>query len=562
MRLAFLSLMMIFSVACTSLFGARPTAVVSIPDLRPTVAVVAAEESPIAPPEANPTSETLPEASPSSEEAPREEPSASPTIEASATAVATPTETPSYNPNNDPQATAMLIDHVSDLYQQANWDRYTMYVELNPSDASFQGSLQISVTNRSAMAWDEIYFHLYPNHADYRGLLRVDDVRINGEVTPTEGQRGNLLLRLPLQEAMEVGETRTVSMQFSGRSPKNSSRNAYGAYNQENGVWNLATFYPILARYGADGWDTRAVSSRGDFVVSDTALYDVTVRTPDDWVLVSTGARIEGYPVDEGSHNERFVSGPQREFLLTALNGLEDVSAIVEGTRVRSFYYKGEEAAGAEALRVASDALRIFNARFGKYPLAELDIIQSPLTSFAGVEYPGIVLIEQRLYRQSGRGLETTVAHEVAHQWWYSLVGNDAQADPWLDEGLTSYSEIVYYEGIGDYDQARASLAGFRQSLQRARTAGRDGVVARPPSEMSGNYVVLVYHKAALFFQALRNRLGDDLFFTVLQNYFATYRYGTATGEGFLAVAQQTCGCDLEAFYSDWILSDKRVALP
>jgi hypothetical protein len=548
MRLAFVSLMMIFSVACNSLFGGTPTAVVSELPASPTAAIIAAEETAPAPPESSPTAEASPTAEPS------------PTAEASPTAE--PSPTPSYNPHTDPQVSAMLIDHVSDLYQQGNWDRYTIYVELNPVDASFQGTLQLSVTNRTAMAWDEIYFHLYPNHSGYRGLLRVDDVRIDGESNETEGEQGNLLLRLPLEQAMEVGETRSLTMQFSGRSPQNSSRNAYGAYNQEAGVWSLATFYPILARYGADGWDTRPVSSRGDFVVSDTALYDVSVQVPEDWVLVSTGARIDRYSIAEGSYNERIVSGPQREFLLMALNGLEDVSQIVEGTRIRSFYQKGEELAGTEALRVAGDALRIFNARFGKYPLAELDVIQSPLTNFAGVEYPGIILIEQRLYRQSGRGLETTVAHEVGHQWWYNMVGNDAQGDPWLDEGLTSFSEIVYYEVIGDQQAADEALAGFRQSLQRARTAGRDGVVARPPSAMSGNYVVLVYHKGALFFQALRNRLGDELFFSVIQNYYATYRYGTATGEGFLAVAQQTCDCDLQQFYSDWILSSKQVELP
>ena len=56
----------------------------------------------------------------------------------------------------------------------------------------------------------------------------------------------------------------------------------------------------------------------------------------------------------------------------------------------------------------------------------ELEVVQGAMTTFLGMEYPGVVLIEQELYENNGRGLETTVAHEVAHQWWYSLVGNDA----------------------------------------------------------------------------------------------------------------------------------------
>lgn len=459
------------------------------------------------------------------------------------------------------QSAALLPEYASDLDQADQWDRYSIDVELNPAGPSYRGSMRLQMNNRTGKTLNELYLHLYPNHPDFGGTIRVDDVRVNNQSVNTTGEQGNVLLRVPLRQPLVAGQQVTVTMQFSGRTQRNASRRAYGAFNQEVGVWSLATFYPVLARYMSNGWDRRAISSRGDLAVTDTALYDVRVSAPEGWLLATTGVRVDTQPTANGLRQERFVSGPQRDFLLTALNGLDQASSTVDGTRITSYYQKGNPEAGQKALQTAEQSVRIYNDRFGRYPLVELDVIQAALTNFLGVEYPGIVLIEQNLYKR-GNGLETTVAHEVGHQWWYSLVGNDAQGDPWLDEGLTSFTQIVYREGIGDTAGAAAELEGFRQAVLRARQAGRDGVIDRPIAQFSGNYVTLVYAKTALFFQALRNRLGDDVFYSFLKSYYGTYRYGNATGRGMIGVAQQTCNCDLQAFYNEWITTSKPVQLP
>lgn len=58
-----------------------------------------------------------------------------------------------------------------------------------------------------------------------------------------------------------------------------------------------------------------------------------------------------------------------------------------------------------------------------------------------------LVMIDQSLYNEKNEFLlEYVIAHETAHQWWYSAVGNDEISEPWLDEALTEYSTIVYFE--------------------------------------------------------------------------------------------------------------------
>ena len=112
------------------------------------------------------------------------------------------------------------------------------------------------------------------------------------------------------------------------------------------------------------------------------------------------------------------------------------------------------------------DALRAFNERLGVYPFTELDIV-STATSALGIEYPGIIAMAVRLYppktEYASAWLESTMAHEVSHQWFYSTVGNDQQDEPWLDEALAQYSTLLYYwQDL--YGPAGAE--GFRGSLR------------------------------------------------------------------------------------------------
>jgi aminopeptidase N len=240
---------------------------------------------------------------------------------------------------------------------------------------------------------------------------------------------------------------------------------------------------------------------------------------------------------------------------------LQVISAEVDGTKINS-YFRAEHAQGGQiALQAASDALRIFNARYGRYPLVELDVIEFAARTFLGVEYPGLILIEQALY-ENGNGLAVTVAHEVAHQWWYSQVGNNVQTAAWLDEALASYSQILYQEGVNGPDAAERELEGFRQRYRQALADGRDAKVEQPNTAFRGNYVSIVYGKAVLFFQAMRKQIGDEAFDRFLQAYYGQHRYGYIGGATLLADAEGACGCELDALYAAWIEGVGGVEIP
>lgn len=449
------------------------------------------------------------------------------------------------------QAAALLPAFAADLNHADGWHAYVISATLDPNTRTIAGTEDVVVRNGTPQALDDVCFHLYPNHPDFDGgsLWVSDTVMVDGKPVAVTTEQQDVLLRVPLPAPLPPGAATTISLSFRAHTPQNHSASGYGAFNMEAGVWAMASFYPVLARLTDDGWDCQDwISNNGDLSVTDTALYDVILQAPDGWTLVSTGVELpDMLPSPRGMHTAHMVSGPQRDFFVAAVNGLEQATELVDGTRITVYYQAGQSAAGLRSLRVAAQALHTFNTWYGPYPYTELELIETALTYFYGVEYPGVLLLDQQLYWKNGSSLETYIAHEVSHQWWYNVVGTDAQGEPWIDEGLASYSEIVYYEAQGDEESAQDEQDWFRDEAE-----GETGAFNRPAASYQGDYFTLVYAKSAMFFSALRAQMGDEAFFQFLNTFYQTYRYRMADGDDMIAVAEETCVCGVPQLYAEW----------
>jgi aminopeptidase N len=152
---------------------------------------------------------------------------------------------------------------------------------------------------------------------------------------------------------------------------------------------------------------------------------------------------------------------------------------------------------------------------------------------------------------------EWHVVHEVAHQWWYSVVGNDQVDEPWLDEALANYSTALYYEWTRDPQEAAATIAEHIDERYEAYVqAYGDGIVGGPTSAYTrASYYPLVYGKGALFFAALRREIGDDAFFQGLRGYYERYKYRVGTAEGLRRAMETAYGHPLDEFFQHWIYS-------
>jgi aminopeptidase N len=237
-------------------------------------------------------------------------------------------------------------------------------------------------------------------------------------------------------------------------------------------------------------------------------------------------------------------------------------SQTVDGTQINSYFLRGYEPGGEAALQVASGSLEIYNQLIGSYPCAELDVVQAPMRYASGVEYPSIFLIHSGLYDDpQDMNFIITAAHEVAHQWWYNLVGNDVFDDPWLDEALATYTSALYLE----YEIGAGGYAGYLREMQNEyRWLASRNMDTRVIEELSFFesaeqpsllYGAVVYTKGGIFFHELRETIGDAAFYAGLQNYFDSQIYQVARVEDLLNAFENASGQSLDEFYEQWLYS-------
>jgi hypothetical protein len=446
-----------------------------------------------------------------------------------------------------------------------NLPHYTLRVELAPDGLSFQGQMTLVYTNTEPVQLDELLLRLFPNGGKSYGDGKLDilpPVTVSGQEVQAAAEAADpSLFYLPLPGGLEPGASTRLSLVFRGVVPQDfggdDNPDAYGLYNFTQNTLALSGWYPLLAVYGDQGWRTDGVSAIGDSVYSEMAFYDVTITAPANWVVAATGFQVSEEPAGS-SMQHVFSTGPARDFFIAASPDFQRVSKTIAGTTVHSYSLPGSESGGEEALQVGARALEIFNRQFGRYPDTELDIVQAPMRNAGGVEFPGIVLIESSRYEDpQSNTFITTVAHEVAHQWWYNIVGNDIFTDPWLDEGLTTYSSFVYYEfALGD--QAYQGILDFYQErYDKLVEDGNDDRITNSlgyfEKEHPERYGAVVYTKGALFFDAVRQEIGEQAFFAALRGYYQKEQYRVAAPGDLLGAFEHAAGRELDELFQRWL---------
>jgi hypothetical protein len=481
-----------------------------------------------------------------------------PLVVASSPATSPATLSLTSTPSPLPYVPAMLPAFAADVDQvaAAGATLYDLQVDLAPlanGEWGLTGVEQIQYTNTETVPLSEIYFILYPNLPGYDGLMQVESVSVNGQAVQPTLKMADSALHVSLPQPLAPGETVNLRLTYTALVPAQTDE-GYNIFSASDGTLALAGFYPAIAVYDDTGWNFEIPPSYGDATYLDTSLYQVELNVPADLVVAASGSTLERRVNDDKTQTLSLVSGPMRDFYLAARPDFKIVSQIVDDVLVNSYYRPGQKAGGQLALRYAADSLRVFNRLFGPYPYAELDVVATPTTA-GGVEYPGIIVLAQGLYDEEGGFFEHATVHEVAHQWWYGLVGNDQVDHPWLDEALTNYSTLFYWEEIkGQTGAAQLVEILFEAPYQRAKEAGYDRAVIGPVADFSEpNYGAIVYGKGPLFFHALRQQVGDETYLEIMRSYLSRYKYKHAQPDDLLTLIEQVSGQKIEPLIETWL---------
>lgn len=465
---------------------------------------------------------------------------------------------------------AVLPGQRDDIYATTagRLTRYRIAASLTPAGdrpATIAGTLDLLYVNDTGKDQAALPFRLYPNDGQYaEGGMTLSDASAGGApVTPVLSVAATVAT-LPLPAPVPANGTVDVRLSFVTTIPTDPAQ-SYGifAFERRTGTYALEHWEPLLAGYDPlTGWNLAPPSVIGDPVFTNTGIWDVTLTAPSDLVFAATGTQVADQAVGTQTRH-RFVSGPVRDFVLAASADFTSDHRQVGGTTVTSYFHAGDAQGGEEVLDEGAQALAIYGRLFGPYPYAQLNLVEVRMgNGAAGDQFPQLVFIGSDAYGQSAptrtipRFLEFVVAHEVGHQWWYGLVGNDPYAAAYLHEGLTNYSTTIYFAERYGTDVARQQvdlnlkLPYFRLLLGQ----NKDEIVEQWTDDFpsQGDYGAIVYGKGALGFDALRQRIGDAAFFAGLQGYLQTMRFKVATPDDLRAAFERASGQDLAEFWQHW----------
>jgi hypothetical protein len=443
--------------------------------------------------------------------------------------------------------------HVLDELNEAS----VYHIEFTLADNLYEitGTEEVYYTNTEDVELNEVQFRLFPNILG--GEMTVSNLTINGQPITPEYEFSNSLMIVRLPAPLEIGQSIVFKMDYSVTVPQSLQLN-YGVLAYANEVLALAHAYPVIAVYDDEGWNAEIPPQDGDVAYQDVAFYIVQIHAPKGVTVVTSGRTIS---LDEDGQAQvlTVANGPARDFYLAASPNYEEFSQTVGEVTVRAYAPMGDKEGAEFAIDVATKSMEVFSNRYAPYPYTELDIVSTP-TLALGIEYPGAIAITSRIYSINNEingtpasiYLESTVAHEVGHQWFYALVGDDQLDDPWLDESLTQFITLQYYidrYGAGPADGFKSSLEGRWARVGNAKIPIGMPVAGYQGAEYSG----IVYGRGPLFFVALQDVMGSDAFDSFIKEYTETLSWGIATPEYLQSLAEIHCTCDLQSLFDEWV---------
>lgn len=414
--------------------------------------------------------------------------------------------------NVDNQYTAMRPDYVGDVDAFANAQRYVVEAKLDlRSDiAVLQGSQVVRYVNHTGVTLDEIVFRLTANVGTLGSQLRVENVTLNGEPVVPYFEARDTVMAIPIVGGLAPEAAAVMTMDFIMVSERGVLPGRVGFTSNQ---YQAVNWMPVLSVY--DGpeegwWRERLYGQSWDPYYNNPSLWDIRLTYPANAIVAISGITIERTENEDDTITDHIVTGPMRDNFLLASTDMGVISDSVDGTRINVYYMPGGERGAAWVLETAIRSLEIFNHLWGDYPYVELDVAQTE-TNAGGIEYSGIILVDRNVWQAGSPTTELVTAHEVAHQWWYGMVGNNQAKIPFLDESLASWSEAIYYREAYDDNNERFNnlVSGDRNIFASFSFAfeGETDMFQEANDFPQGSIGMLVYVQGTVFYADLEEQL-------------------------------------------------------
>ena len=343
--------------------------------------------------------------------------------------------------------------------------------------------------------------------------------------------------------------------------------------------WWLADWYPIMAGWEADdGWYLDSPTPYGDPTFADAATYRLSFEAPSDLLVLGSGATTSTAPgLAAGNATTTIDTAPGRDLTLVLLpNGTPDLVAVTgaqaDGFAVRISVPSALAVPGLlEAIAgTTGEMLAMLEPWLGEYPDTELDITTASLGGPGAVSWHGIIwldvgdVVEDGVLSDAERDrLRFTLTHELVHQWIAGVVGSNNNDHGFMSEGLANLLAVLAIRETDGPEAAEGYLRGISRGYLALLDGGIDGVADAPLTASTdiGTRSQLVYGKAALGFEAIRQEIGNAAFLAGLSAYAGDFRFLVSEPHDLQRALEDGSGTDLGDLWQHWFLdADMTVA--
>jgi len=367
------------------------------------------------------------------------------------------------------------------------------------------------------------------------------------------------LSMLELDLPLPPGEAVEIELSFETQLPKVFARTGFSDRYVMAGQW-----FPKPGVLEPDGtWRTHPFTLYSEFY-ADFGDYEVYLDLPGDLVVGATGILVSSDR--EGTRQTlHYRAKMVHDFAWTAGPDMVEAFDEYEGIRIRALL-PAEHAADAPIhLEAQREALKSMEARFGPYPWSTITLVEPPegASGAGGMEYPtfyttsALVQIPAPL-RALGFDLRVdgrfTSIHEFGHQYFQGLFASNEFDQPWLDEGLNTFSNMLVYVDWHGPDDGNgpwlANLAGHPLgAYDGLRLDGGDAsllqVIDQPADHFTplvGAYGTVTYRKTAATMLTLRQLVGSEGFDAAMRRYADRARFRHPKGSDLEATFIEVLG--------------------
>lgn len=395
------------------------------------------------------------------------------------------------------------------------------YMEIKDMGYHLVGSMDIFFINLWDEPLDNIQLNL-PANMTGQNNITVSSLKLNNRSTPFNIYTDKVIISLP--QTLMPEDTVIISLTFETHFRGNFTR--FGKYDE---LYLLTLWYPVIAPRTDGRWVSFSWVPHADPYFFEASVFHVDFYT--DKYLISP------HPHVKTDNYYKFKTKPVRDFSLIMGHMSKISQKVPKGPEI--IYYSMEHR--ADLLENAVDIFKFYSKNLGPYPYPTLILADVPMEYFKGMEFSGMIFFNDQ------QTIDVfTLAHELAHQWWYGLVGNDQIRESWIDEGLANYWAYKYCQS-----QALPIADVFRTYFSIIGNSYRGFPIVRKiydfPSDII--YRQAVYLKGANFWMEVEEIIGERETFKFLRGIQEDYQYGIITTDIIIQRLSQKYNLDPYELY-------------